>query len=370
PLHSGSHDGSRAGEIPFILICRMVLDLQTAKVQTSRPSPRAKRALGKSAGQEACPTGPHAKMRHMRIRILAAALLACLCAVAQSTLTIDQLLSFIKSSIQLKQSDKQVAQFLSRVKLLQKLDDRTIEEMQGQGAGPKTLDALRLLRDQSQSLPGAGARTPEAKPVPIPPPSSEEQARILDEVRHYVLNYSKSLPDYICTQVVRRYAAPRNSGSWQLLDTLTIRLSYFEQKEDYKLIMVNNQVTQQNYHQIGGATSSGEFGSMTKMTFEPKTFTRFEWDHWGTLRGRRSLVFKYRVAQMNSEWHIIERDAKLDIITAYHGLVYVDRETHQVLRMTLDAEDIPPSFPVREARTVLDYDYVDISGRRFLLPLK
>jgi hypothetical protein len=306
----------------------------------------------------------------MRYRLLTAVAAACLAASAQTTLTVDQLVSFLRSSIQqLKHGDKQVASFLSRAKMSEKLDDRTIEEIQGFGAGPKTLDALRALRDQSQALPVAKARAPEVKPSPIPPPSSEEQARILSEVREWALNYTRSLPDFICTQVTRRYADPAGLEFWQLVDTITARLSYNEQKEDYKLIMVNNQVTNQSYHQLGGATSTGEFGSLLREIFEPRTQARFEWDHWATLRGRRALVFAYRVAQPNSQWHI-DFERKLDIIAGYRGLVYVDRENHQVLRLTLEAENIPATFPVQQARTVLDYDYTEISGRRFLLPLK
>jgi hypothetical protein len=40
------------------------------------------------------------------------------------------------------------------------------------------------------------------------------------------------------------------------------------------------------------------------------------------------------------------------------------------MRVTLHADDIPASFPVSKAETVLDYDYQDISGHTFLLPLK
>jgi hypothetical protein len=81
------------------------------------------------------------------------------------------------------------------------------------------------------------------------------------------------------------------------------------------------------------------------------------------------MAFNYHVAQAHSQWHI-NYDRKLDIVPAYHGLVYVDKQTHQVMRITLAAEELPPSFPVRKAETILDYDYTDISGHTFLLPLK
>jgi hypothetical protein len=279
-----------------------------------------------------------------------------------------------------KMSDRELAKYLSQVKLTERLDDRTIEDLQGSvNLGPKTLEALRALRDHSQALAAAKVLPAEPKPTPIPPPSSEEQAAIMSEVREYALNYSKTLPDFICTQVTRRYQAPapgtRYGGSagseptWYPMDTLTIKLSYFEQKEDYKLILVNNQVTTQDYKTLGGSTTAGDFGSMMREIFEPATQAKFEWDHWGTLRGRRVLAFSYRVAQSRSQWHIVW-ERSMDIVPAYRGLVYVDKETHQIMRVTLEAQDIPPSFPIKRAETVLDYDYQDISGHTFLLPLK
>ena len=81
------------------------------------------------------------------------------------------------------------------------------------------------------------------------------------------------------------------------------------------------------------------------------------------------MAFSYRVAQYHSQWHI-NYDRKLDIMPAYRGLVYVDKQTHQVMRITLEAEDIPASFPVKRAETILDYDFQEISGHTFLLPLK
>jgi hypothetical protein len=41
-----------------------------------------------------------------------------------------------------------------------------------------------------------------------------------------------------------------------------------------------------------------------------------------------------------------------------------------VTRVTLEAIEIPAGFPIHKAETVLDYDYQDISGHTFLLPLK
>ncbi|MBM3774515.1 MAG: hypothetical protein FJW37_05055 [Acidobacteria bacterium] len=293
-------------------------------------------------------------------------------ALAQTSLSIEQLDSFVRSSIQLKHPDKQVAEFLGRVVLTELLDDRTIEELLGDGAGPKTVQALKRLRDASKSLPKPAPAPPQAPPSGPPggpPPSAGRQQELLDDLRSYARDYSKNLPDFICTQVTRRYYDPSGLEFWQLDDVITTRLSYFEQREDYKLVMINNQMTSRSYHELDGASSTGEFGTLLQQLFAPETGARFRWERWATLRGRRAHVFSFRVPQPNSRWHIrFERQA--EVVAGYKGLVYVDRDTDRVLRLAFDATDIPPSFPVQQAATVLDYDFVDIAGRRHLLPLR
>ena len=145
-------------------------------------------------------------------RLLAAVFAVCSIAMGQS-LSVDKLVVFLQSSEKMikegKMTDRELASYLSKVKLTERLDDRTIENIQGMvPLGPKTLEALHTLRDHSQALAEAKIYAPPPKPVPIPPPSSEEQAAIITEVREYALNYSKTLPDFICTQVTRRFAAP------------------------------------------------------------------------------------------------------------------------------------------------------------------
>jgi hypothetical protein len=322
----------------------------------------------------------------MRCRFLAAFFAVCLAAMGQS-LTVEKLVSFLQSSEKLiaegKMTDRELAKYLTTVKLTERLDDRAIEDMQSFGKiGPATLHALEALRDRTTGLTAAKPVAPPEAPRPIPPPSSVEQAAIIDDMRNYALGYSKNLPDFICTQVTRRYGAAKPGGrygrsasatgepAWQQLDTLQIRLSYFEQKEQMKVILANNAVVNKDYAEMGGSKSFGDFGSMLREIFEPSSRAHFEWDHWGTLRGKRVMAFAYRVEQIYSQYRITVDDAKLSIITGYHGLVEVDPDIHVIMRITTEAEGVPDSFPVRTVTSVLDYDYTELSGHQFLLPMK
>src|ERR1035438_8408645 len=197
----------------------------------------------------------------MRCGCLAVVLCLCLAAATPTPMTVEKLVAFLRNaahSTDYKYSDFDIAGFLANVKMTERLDDRTIEELQSEiKLGARTLARLKLLRDQSQALTESKPIVAPLPPKPIPPPTAEEQGVILDEVREYALNYSRNLPDFICTQVVTRFAAarpgtryggaPDDSPRWQQLDKLTIRLSYFDQKEDPKLILINNAPTSMDY---------------------------------------------------------------------------------------------------------------------------
>ncbi len=306
--------------------------------------------------------------RRLTLLIIAAAFLAS--AQAKLTLTVEQLKEFVRSSVALKHPDRQVAEYLKKVKLSNQLDATTVEDLQGLGAGPRTLEALNALRDSSASLPKPAPPPPKPVYVPPPPPSSIEQAEILQKAKEYALNYSSRLPDFICTQVTRRYIDPSGMEFWQSQDVITERLSYFEKHEDYKVVLYNNRPVEMAHEKLGGATSSGEFGSMLREIFEPETQTEIEWERWGKLRGRVMHVFSYRVAQSRSKYSIYSEQAHQRIVPGYHGLIYVDKELLAVIKLTLQADDLPAGFPIREVNLSLDYDHVDISGRDFILPLK
>lgn len=299
------------------------------------------------------------------------ALLAATLAFGQASMPVEKLVEFVRSSVKLKLPDKQVAAQIHAIHLSEKLEDTKIEMLQGEGAGPKTMAALRELGNSSQSLAPAA---PPPEPIvrkSIPPPSYADQQKVINAMREYALNYSSSLPDFVCKQVTRRYFDPLGHENWRSSDTLISKLSYAEQKEKYEVIMANGHaVLNKSIDSFGGTTSSGEFGSMLKYIFDPKSDAEFHWDRWGRIRGHLTHVFTFSVDQAHSEWGILDGESKQQIVPAYNGYIYVDRDTSQVLRVFMQSVDIPSSFPIQLAQTQLDYDFTDLSGRQFLLPLK
>jgi hypothetical protein len=309
------------------------------------------------------------------MRRFALVIAICSALYAQRQMTVAQLSGFIKSSVDQHLDDKSIAETLKKTTLTEKLDQRTLTTLMNLGAGPRTSAALHDLSEASASMPdpaAPGAAIPKALPRILTAPDSVEQAGILDAIREYALNYTANLPNFICTQVTRRQIDPSGIGDhWQQADKLQEQLTYFEHKETYKVMAVNGQMVSNKDHlKMGGAITSGEFGSMMYEIFAPATAADFEWARLGKLDGRIMNVFNYRVAQPRSHYSIYHEGVNRTIIAGYHGLIYAARDTNAVIRVTLECDEIPRDFPVQDVKLDLWYDTIKISDQEFVLPVK
>ncbi len=310
-------------------------------------------------------------MRFALARVAAVGCLCTLAGLAQQQLSVSKLIEFITSSISQKMPDKDVAGFLATVKLTEKLDPRTIENLQGEGAGPKTVDALSRLAEASANLTPPPPKIAAPKPKLRQPPSYPQQQKILNETREYALNYSKSLPDFICLEVTRRYYdrhyKPGAEGSWAISDQLAEKLTYYDQKEKYELISRNDDsLYGKSSESVGGALSRNEFGTLMKEVFEPESNAEFHWERWGNLGGHLMHVYTYFIDQPHSHW-TLDYQRQQQVTPAYHGEVFVEEATNVIWRISVDPEP-PPSFPMQNIHETLDYRYTDVGGQNFVLP--
>ena len=305
------------------------------------------------------------------MRVLLLVFAAVSLAIAQSSIDVAHLKQFIHSAVEKKQPDKLVVKYLKLYKLTERLTDRDLMMMIAEGPGPETTEQLKEMQEATKSLPVPAdmvkADTPP--PAPMPPPPVADQDRILSEAREIALDYSTHLPDFICLQYTRRYVDPQGTDYFQQVDTVATRLSYFDQREDYKVISVGDKLSTKDYSKLGGAISSGEFGTMLKQIFEPGTAAEFGFERWAKLDGRICLVYHYHVTRARSKWSIDWNNGEQVYSPAYSGSIFIDREVPVVMRVTLIAEGIPVAFPIQEAKSTLNYGYQDISGKQFLLPL-
>lgn len=203
----------------------------------------------------------------------------------------------------------------------------------------------------------------------LPTPGAADQKQILADATDYAINHERGLPNFICTQTTRRFQDFNFRDEWRPIDIIVERLAYFEHHEDYKVIEINGVPSSQDHDKLGGASSSGEFGSVMKQIFAPATAATFNWQTWFTLRKHKMHVYAYQVALAKSDYHVMVPEQHKDLVTAYHGLIFIDDEAHFVHRITLHADGIPPAFPIQDISLMLDYEYTRIGNSDYLLPL-
>ena len=310
------------------------------------------------------------KQRFIRLGVIYVTL--GVCQAVQASTSRAELVALVRSAIQMHTPDPSFAKSLGKLALSQKLDSTTIEEMESEGAGPETVAALERLGEISAGLPVATDAPVYAFP---PHPTIEQQKDFFSLIDVNAMNYSASLPDFICTEVIRRFTAPLRpprSTSWKPKDTLTIKLTYFGNSEKYELTLVNGRTTSRRYENFGGVIFRGDFGTQLLVTFKPETKTKFEWDHWTRLRKRLTQVYSYRSPQEHSHFTLTSGREPYGktIVAGRYGFIYADNETHMVMRITGYSDSVPPGFPISGTTSILDYDLADVGGRQFLVPLR
>jgi VWFA-related protein len=207
----------------------------------------------------------------------------------------------------------------------------------------------------------------------VPPPTADQLETIVAGARKRALDYSQSLPNFICVEFTSRSVDQGGSGNWKHRDSIAELLTYHDKQESRSTLEVNGKRSSLTRTEMNSTwpMSIGEFGALLNLVFAPTSKTQFEWKEAGTLGdGSGTLqVLSYRVAHENATLDLNAGNSN-SIGVGFHGLVYVDASTSGVRRITVEADGLPPTFSMHAAAMTVDYDYVAISGRDYLLPVR
>lgn len=193
---------------------------------------------------------------------------------------------------------------------------------------------------------------------------------LLEQTRQHALEFAEELPNFIVTQSVTRYSQGPGDKDWRLEDKLEIELTYRVGKgEEFNLLRVNGKPTAQSYEDIGGSTSTGEFGSMLAALFIPQSRAEFKEAKHETFRGRPTVVYDFKVKRAYSSSTISDRSTGKKVVAGYSGSIWIDTEQKRVLRLEASNEDIPAGFPVTLSENAVEYEWTTIADQRYLLPI-
>ncbi|HXS94360.1 MAG TPA: hypothetical protein VN736_07125 [Candidatus Limnocylindrales bacterium] len=182
------------------------------------------------------------------------------------------------------------------------------------------------------------------------------------------LEFTESLPNYVCQEMMARYQSDSNPPHWQALDVVNMDLVYENHRESYKNITINGKKFTKKMEEMDGAWSTGEFGTMLIDLFSPATAADFHYVRVSRSGGVSARVYDFDVQHDNSHWDV--HMGSQSYSPAYRGSVWIDPATARVLRIEMQAYGFPQSFPTDHVESATDYEYTRLGdAKQYLLPV-
>ncbi len=227
----------------------------------------------------------------------------------------------------------------------------------------------------ASSAPPASQRATESPTVraasaPVAAVAADGGYRVdprIEKARQAAEMFTQSLPAYVCQEQIARFQSTTPKVSWQALDIVSTEVVYEDGKEQYRNVAVNGKPVKKRIQDLDGAWSTGEFGTVLRDLFSPATAADFRYRRQAKASGRDAYLFDFEVDQENSHWHV--EVAAQSVRPAYRGSIWIDRESSQALRIEMEAVQLPKGFPNDKIESAVDYQYIRIGERSYLLPV-
>jgi hypothetical protein len=262
--------------------------------------------------------------------------------------------------------------------------DEIVEEIRKRGIGFPLTDGMRSLVATKTGNDALIRRTIEeaerrrVNPAGSALPSETEGNELLNRTRNVTLAAANAMPDFLVKQIIRRSVAYGATTNWIPQDNLTIAVGYRANfGEEYKVLTVNGmpvgedvQATRDysKYAPKGASSSGVEYISALADVFKPESKTEFRIVDTDVIQTRRTVVYEYVIKKDFSKLNLTLADTGARATVGSRGRLWIDRELDRVLRFEQIATEIPADFPIVAASSLIDYDWVNINERKYLLP--
>jgi hypothetical protein len=231
----------------------------------------------------------------------------------------------------------------------------------------------KLKRGKPERASSRPAKEEDDTPAPLPkaeiPPSAASNSRqgFIEKAREAALAFTEGLPNYVCQESTTRYISETKVPSWTAVDIVAAEVVFEEGKESYRNLTINGKPTKKAPEE-SGAWSTGEFGTILGNLFAPYTAADFRYVQDATVTHQSTSLYSYKVERLRSSWKIWLPGQY--IRPAYRGSVWIDKQGAHVLRLEMEAREIPTEFPEDSVETAVDYDYISLgTTEKFLLPV-
>jgi hypothetical protein len=282
-------------------------------------------------------------------------------------------------------TDAELAQQLSTFELTERMSSTWLAQLYANAPGEKSREALLLLADKAAFLDPPAAEIPADS---TPDPAATRQ--MLVKIVNYVNTTLRQLPNLIASRETTGFedrpqedsleATGIVSYSYQPLHFVAKSIASVTYRDRKEVVDASVVKSAKKDPQIGGLTTSGEFGPILSTVLSDALKGKITWARWEQGAAGKVAVFRYEVPDEKSNYRVqfccvvngFNSDNTpdlqvFDVKTSYHGEIAFDPADGTILRMTLQAE-LPPHGLVSNAGMVVEYAPVEIGGKRYICP--
>jgi len=254
----------------------------------------------------------------------------------------------------------------------------------------------RLKRGIPKPTDKRGEAAPEQKPIPgaepvrvvvsdesgavvsergLPPAAQRSMTPVddtIEKARRVSEEFQEKIPNFICDQITFRHEGEGwPKPVFKLKDRITAELMFNDGQESYRNVKTGGKllgIGRNRPPEKTGNWSTGDWISITLDVLQPSTDAEFKFAGEDTIGGRKARMYKYTVRQPNSHWRV--EPEGYPIKPAYRGAVWIDNESFRVLRVEMEARQLPANYPLNIVEMTTELGVVSIAGTSYLLPVK
>jgi hypothetical protein len=176
----------------------------------------------------------------------------------------------------------------------------------------------------------------------------------------------RRLPDYNCIETIARFRRSPPGPDFQPLDTLRLQVGLIDGRERYTWPDAARFDDRELRDLVGrGVIGTGNFAAHVQHVFLSPA-TRFNGPTAVGLHNRAAARFDYDVPVEYSRYKL--RVAPEEAEVGVHGSFWIDLQTLDLLRLEVQADEIPPELGMSSVSEVMDYARLPIHDSNFLLP--
>jgi hypothetical protein len=175
-----------------------------------------------------------------------------------------------------------------------------------------------------------------------------------------------NVPAYACSEIMERFTRSASRYNFHKIDQVNLEVAEIGGKELFAKPGSKTFDDRDLKEMVGtGLIATGMFYHIAKNLIESSA-PRYHYAGRKKLRGHGSAQYDFEVSSLFAGYQLEFNRHRA--MCGMRGSLWADEVSHDLIRIRIEATDIPLPMRVREAITEIDYSRAALDGQTFLIP--